>query len=135
MKHNVLFLSVILLISACTGHDSPQAVAESFLEAYLDCRFDEAAKMASPEVGTMLHWRASQLTQAELELLNEHPVADVTVEDAEEADGEWVVTLRAIDALLMDSIGQPAHVGDARYRVVLVRAEGKRWRVSSLQAD
>ena len=132
MKSKFLIPLFFLLLSACAESGTPERVAERFLSAYLDCRFSDAAKLASPEAVELLHWRASQLTQAEVELMNEQAGARARAERTEEHGEECVVWLSVTDALILDSIGLPAHIGDVRYRVTLKHEKGHNWKVTAL---
>lgn len=132
MKRNVLFLCLTtMLFCACHSGRNPQEVAERFLSAYLECRFSDAGEWASPEVAEMMHWRASNLTQAEVELLNEN-VPQVEVEDVEDYGDSCIVSLKVSDALILDSVGQPGHVDDCDYRVTLKKEKGSNWIVTAL---
>ena len=133
MKRTVLFLSFIALLAvSCKKTSKPELVAEEFLSAYLDCRYQDAERLAAEEVMEQMRWRLSQLTQAELELVNDN-VPQVSTEEVMMCGDSCFVTLRASDALLLDSIGLPAHVGDQQYRLVLQREEkGSNWKVTAL---
>ena len=119
------------MLASCREKSSSERVAESFLMAYLDCRFAEAERVASPEVVEQMRWRASQLTQADLELLAKNE-SQVSTEDLEVYDDSCIVYLKASDALLLDSIGQSGHIGDRHYIVVLKKEKGRNWLVTAL---
>lgn len=132
MKSQSLLVLVFLLsFVSCGREQEPENVAESFLSDYLECRFKSAARWAEPEVVEVMRWRASNLTQAEVELLGEQS-CEVASESVEEYGDSAVVTLVAHDALLLDSIGRPGHVGDARYRLTLKKEKGSNWKVTVL---
>ena len=134
MKRNVLFLCLTaMLFCACRGEGNPQDVAARFLSAYLECRFSDALEWTSPEVAEMMHWRASNLTQAEVELLNEN-VPQVEVEDVEDYGDSCIVSLKVSDALILDSVGQPGHVDDCSYRLILKKEKGSNWKVTALSS-
>ena len=78
-------------------------------------------------------WRASNLTQADLDVLNarEMPV-EVEVDDVESFADSCVVTLKASNALLADSIGSTARVGEARFSMILRKGKGSNWKVATL---
>lgn len=131
-----LFVLVLsLLLCSCDEKQMPQEVAEDFLSAYLDCRFAAAEKLAVQEMAEQLRWRASQLTQAEVEMLAEQAEASVTTDAVEEDGDDCLVWLTATDALLLDSIGQPGHVGEARYRVRLKKGNGSNWKVTAVSPN
>ena len=132
MKYKFLVLLLLtMLFVSCKEKSKPELVAEKFLTAWLDCRYQEAEHMASAEVMEQLSWRLSQLTQAEVELINDN-APQVSTEDIENCGDSCIVTLRASDVLLMDSIGLPAHVGDQQYRLVMKKEKGSNWKVTAL---
>ena len=91
------------------------------------------ADLASPEMQETMRWRASQLTQAEVALLRGQAEGAQVATDELEAGGDtcWV-TVSATDALIMDSIGQPGHIGNGRFRLILVRDGNRNWTVAAL---
>lgn len=132
MKYKFLVLLLLtMLFVSCKEKSKPELVAEKFLTAWLDCRYQEAEHMASAEVMEQLSWRLSQLTQAEVELINDN-APQVSTEDVEDYGDSCIVTLRASDVLQMDSIGLPAHVGDQQYRLVMKKEKGSNWKVTAL---
>lgn len=134
MKYNCLpALLLSLLFLSCGGEKTPERVAESFLTDYLECRFPKAARVASSEVVEQMRWWASNLSQADLDLLaaNEMPVGVEALESREQGDSCEVV-LRAHDCLVADSIGRPGHIGEARYRLTLRKEKGNDWMVVAI---
>ena len=132
MKRTYLFFVLVsVLLASCHEKSKPERVAEQFLAAYLDCRYQDAGRFASGEVMEQMRWRLSQLTQAEVELMNENE-PQVEAEDMENYGDSCIVFLRATDALLMDSIGLPAQIGEQRYRLVLQKEKGRNWKVTAL---
>ncbi|MBQ8968212.1 MAG: hypothetical protein IJ064_00555 [Bacteroidaceae bacterium] len=127
-RTSFLFILFLQMTVACRKPSGPEQVAGHFLSAYLDCRFSDAERLAESNVADMMRWRASQLTQAEVELVSENnpQVQTLNVEDMGDS---CVVWLMATDALIMDSIGQPGCVGSVRYRVSLHRRSGQDWKV------
>ena len=134
MRRNLLFFALAFVFaSSCSQGNDAEQVAEQFLASYLDCDFSRASKFASAEMLDAISWRASNLTQADLDVLNERemPVA-VEVDDVESFADSCVVTLTASDALLVDSIGSTARVGEARFRMTLRKEKGSNWKVATL---
>ncbi|MBQ7571907.1 MAG: hypothetical protein IJT19_06685 [Bacteroidaceae bacterium] len=132
MKRTLFFPCVALLaLASCAERRGPERVAEQFMSAYLDCRFQDAASLASPSVQDRVRWRASQLTQADLDLLADQS-AEVETDDLEDYGDSAIVSVDVSDALLLDSIGQPGHIGDARYRLTLKKEKGSNWKVTAL---
>ncbi len=131
MQRILVLLTLVLLLASCHEKSSSERVAESFLEAYLDCRFAEAERVASPEMVEQMRWRASQLTQTDLDLLAGNE-SHVSTENVEVCDDSCIVYLKASDALLLDSIGQPGRIGDRHCIVVLKKEKGRNWIVTDL---
>ena len=132
MKQTVLFLSLMALLAvSCKEKSKPELVAERFLSAYLDCRYQDAERLATPEVMEQMRWRLSQLTQAEVELINDN-APQVSTEEVEICGDSCFITILASDALLLDSIGLPAHVSDQQYRLMLLKEKGSNWKVTAL---
>ena len=132
MKRTCLLLVLLSLFAgACHEKSKPERVAERFLSAYLDCRYEDAERLASAEVMEGMRWRLSQLTQAEVELLADNE-PQVEAEDMEVCGDSCIVSLRAEDVLLLDSIGQPARIGERRYRLVVQKEKGRNWKVTAL---
>ena len=132
MKKLFLFPIVVLLLLSCQGSDAPERRAEEFLSAFLSCHFADAAEMCSPEVVETMRWRASQLNREEAEAMVES-LPEIRIEDVQMlSDDSCVVTCVASDVFVLDSIGQPGHLGDSRWRVTLGKDEKKHWRVSAL---
>ena len=132
MKRTCLLLFLLsLLAGACHEKSKPERVAEQFLSAYLDCRYEDAGRLATTEVMEQMRWRLSQLTQAEVEMLADNE-PKVDAEDMETCGDSCIVRLRAEDTLLLDSIGQPARIGERCYRLVLKKEKGRNWKVTAL---
>lgn len=134
MRRNLLFfLLAFVLASSCSRDNDPERIAERFLASYLDCDFSRATKLASEGMKEMVSWRASNLTQADLDVLNarETPV-EVEVGDVESYADSCVVTLKASDALLVDSISSTARIGEGRFRLILRKEKGSNWKVATL---
>lgn len=130
-RHILLLLLGLSFLSACREETEPERVAETFLSAYVDFRFSDAESLSAEGVQGILQWRASQLTQAELEMVaDEEPQVETC--EVESYGDSVVVDLEARNVLLLDSIGLPGHVGEQRYRVVLKKNEDRNWKVTAL---
>ena len=89
--------------------------------------------MALPEVVDLMRWRASNLTQAELELLGQQSEGIQTeTERVEDYGDSCVVVLMAHNCLVADSVGVPGYIGSSRYRVTLKKKKGDNWMVTTL---
>ncbi len=113
-------LSLLVLVSGCSMfNDSPSKVAENFLNAIDQQRFDDAQKFATPETVKMLDVLAgfAKMTKKKeksemhrFEILNEEIVEDTATviykvkdEDGEQSlklvkvEGKWLVSLSKAD--------------------------------------
>ncbi len=132
MKRTCLLLMLIsLLMTSCQEKSKPERVAERFLMAYLDCRYADAERIATPKVMEQMRWRISNLTQAEVELINENE-PQVASEGMEDWGDSCIVTLVATDALLLDSVDLPGHIGERQFCMTLQKEKGNNWKVTAL---
>ena len=132
MRRNIIFLLLIFLLAmSCKDQSKPEDVAERFLSAYLDCRFSDAEPLASSQVLEQMRWRMSNFTQAEVELLGENE-PQVAIEETHDFGDSCVVWLNASNALLLDSIDQPGHIGNQRFGLALKKEKGSTWLVTAL---
>lgn len=132
MKFCALVFACLLLISAC-GQDtndsdekfSQQALA--FGEAYFNYDYEDAAKLVTPESEKWLSFAASNITQEDIDLINSHDRATVTVDDFTlNNDSTAMVTLIVKDFVQKDTLFRPASVTDeAEFQLEVVRREGK----------
>lgn len=128
----VIFALLSLFLVSCKEKSKPEAFAERALKTYLDCNVREMETMATRDVVDQLRWRASNMTQAERELLAENE-PDVSVESIEQLeDGAYKVVLSVSDALLLDSINMPGHIDDCRFMLLMEKGEGN-LEVASIQ--
>lgn len=132
MNRTLFFLCLAVLpFASCAERRAPEHVAERFLSAYLDCCFQDADALADSHVQKMVRWRASQLTQEDLNLLMGQS-AEVETCILEDYGDSVIVGAEVCDALLLDSIGRPGRIGQARFRVTLIREKGSNWIVTAL---
>ncbi len=131
----LLFCLVVPALLSCGGDDrSAQARAEKFVSAYLECRMADARALAVPEMERTLSWRASNLTDEDLALMGAQTQRLATeVEEVSAGDMEAEVRVAATGALLLDSVGRRARMGEAEYEVRLTRAEGGKWLVTAIR--
>ena len=134
MQRIFILFTLVLVLASCHEKSKSERVAEDFLTDYLECRFADAERVASPEVVGQMHWRASQLTQADLDLLAENE-PQVSAEDVENYGDSCIVYVKASDALLLDSIGQPGRIGTQRYCLTLEKVKGRNWKVTALNSN
>lgn len=134
MRKLPFIILIAALIVSCNKNSTAEQVAHDFLTDYLECRFDDASKLLAEEndIQQMMYWRASQLTQAEIELIAESPV-EVSTQDILERGDSCTIRLRASDALLLDSIGVTCRMGTIDCTVTLLKGKkGRNWKVATL---
>lgn len=134
MIRNILVSALFLmLVAACNKADTPNQVGERALMAYLRCSLTDLEQIAQPQVVEQMRWRLSNLSGEEMQqLLAVEP--QVSTDNSSVEGNTCHLLLNAKDALLIDSIGQPAHVGNRQFSLVLVKdSEKGTWRVESLE--
>jgi len=122
-----------LLLLSCDdtqgeGREASERVATKWGEAYFNYDFERAAKYATPESRKWLAFAASNVYQADVDLLREQEQgASVSVDDYQAtSDTSCVVSLEVDNFLLRDSIGKAGHiVSGCRFSIPLVRREGR----------
>ncbi len=111
----MVLLVVIAFFSACNSGNNPKAVAEKFLTATNQCKFDEAKKYCTPETGKLLDMMSGFAAMApdsiknkkvDIKMLDEKiegDVATVTYSDkakdkpstikCKKVNGKWLVSM------------------------------------------
>lgn len=132
-----VFLYAFLIVScqAQWGNaesNSAEEVADSFAVYYFNWQFDKAAKFVTENSMVWLRYAASQVHQADIDILREKCDSRVKVEDVE-LDDYGYATVTVTDFLRMDTIGTEGHlVKEARFKIPLEQSaeNGKRrWKV------
>lgn len=120
------------MLAACgSGGASPdeqiRRCAQDFAEAYFNYDYKRAVELTVPESERWLQFAASNLTQADLDVINVAEDATVSIDDlARINDTTVVVTVDVENMLLKDTIGKQPHVvAEARYPLLLVNRDGR----------
>ena len=133
MKNLVLLIICVCFFAGCEEkeqdpHAKARQRASDFAEAYFNYEFEKARKLVTPESEKWLRFAASNVTQADVDLLNgqEAPAA-VSVEDCEYVnDTTTAATVKVTDFMVKDSIGQSGHIADeGLFKLILVNRGGK----------
>lgn len=108
------------------------ADVDSFATLYFNWRFPDALKYCTPESEQWIRYAASNVHQADVELLrNKGEDATVSIDDIQLSDDETtaIASVTVSNFLQMDSIGQEAHlVGQACFQLSLAKDQGK-WKI------
>jgi hypothetical protein len=120
-------LGVVLIFASCTGGNTPKNVAEKFLTAFNERKFDEARKYSTPETGklvdlmenlTKMAPASDSIKPGKIVILDERREGEeawVTFKEAEsdqveeiklkKVDGEWLVHVTKEDLAAKDMLG------------------------------
>ncbi len=128
MKTLKLCLSLLLFVSCGPGSDddhTAQQIAESWAEAYFNADYHQAAEYVTPESTKWLHFAASNTTEADLQLLNQHHAEVESDDDFTVAnDTLRVVTLTVRNGLAPTSFGQaPSQQEESKYLITVVKRD------------
>ena len=133
MKHLKLWLATILLTGCdfgMTGDDAVRQTAVSWAEAYFNCDFHEAEKYVTPESIKWLRFAASNVTEQELQLLNEN---NATVEAWDgftiANDTICIVTLSVKNNLTNTPLRESPKLSEEDTFTVTVVKRDNQWRV------
>ena len=126
----------LITLSGCQPHEGSDSQlkedADSFAIYYYNWHFPKALKYCTPSSETWLRYAASNVHEADIELLrNKAEDASVEITDVDYADDEVsaVVSIKVSNFLQMDTIGKEAHpVDEATFQLPMEIHEGK-WKV------
>lgn len=129
-------IASIYAFSSCQEHegseDQLKADVDSFAIHYYNWHFPRAIKYCTPESVKWLQYAASNVHDADIELLQKKPNdATIEISDIDYGDDEVTatITLSVENFLQMDTIGQEAHlVTNAEFHLPMVLHQGK-WKV------
>lgn len=117
---------------ACENNKTPQESAKELLSAYFDCRYADIESKVSPQMLNQMRFRASNLTQSEVELMAQTE-SSIEFVGTEENGDTCVVTIIADNVLLLDSLNNPGHIGRARYCLTMSKKDRKTWQGTKVQ--
>ena len=133
MRKNVFLMVCLYALSGCIDNEAdPNAkikeCAIDFAEAYFNYDFKKAQRWVTPESVKWLQFAASNVSQEDIDLINEQE-DEATVEVAEFEyvnDSVSVVTVEVQSFLQKDSIGKAGSMTDqATFRLTVVERDGK----------
>ena len=132
MKKFMILLTCILLFTACseptTRDEAVQEAALNFADAYFNFNFKQAQEYATEESGKWLRYVASNVTQADIDSINNHEeTATVTVGWVDwQSDSTAVVCVKVSNFAQHDSIGRTVHFYDnGQFLLTVVKRDSK----------
>jgi hypothetical protein len=120
MKKSILSLMIVTAVSflvACGGSESPKSVAEKFLQATSELKFEEAKKFCTPETGKFLDMMSSLTAmmpdsaknkKSKFEMISEdikEDVATVTYTENAKTDKQ-TIKLKKVEGKWLVSMGK-----------------------------
>lgn len=81
---SLLALAFITLVAACGGSESPKSVAEKFLQATSELKFEDAKKYCTPETGKFLDMMSSLTSMMPDSAKNKKSKFEMVSEDIKE---------------------------------------------------
>lgn len=131
----ILCLLAICLFFSCKNNaeeeEQLRVCVKDFGDAYFNLNLHKALKLCTQESGSWIGYLATNLTQADLNVLN--AVEEASVSEVENVimtcDSLATATIMVNHYLNLGDIGQTATLAhDGRFRINLVKREG-RWKV------
>lgn len=122
---------VMTLLACDNGEEKDiERSAGDFAAAYFNLRYARAAELSTPDSEKWIRFKASNITQADLDVYNSaQDTATCTVNGMEICGDSAIVAMTVNNVLVMDSIGKVANICKERdYRLILKKKEGK-WAV------
>lgn len=130
-KIALLFLATLLIVACASKEDKViESVAIGFGQHYFNLRFADAAKMCTPESQKWISYRATNITQSDLDVYNaQSDTAVCDIDDFEEYSDSAKISLKVCNFLSKDSIGDNAHICEEATFVINLKKEGSAWHV------
>lgn len=138
MKFNSSLLFALLMFClSCQGdfasrESKLESCADSFANHYFNYHFDDALRFCTPESGRWLQYAATNVHEADVEVLKtQKEGAGIVVGNIEMADDDStaLVEIQVSNYLQMDTIGTRGHiVQQATFRLPAVYRE-KQWKI------
>lgn len=135
MKFGLTIPTIIMLFTACNGpstgdEDTVKQDIISFAQAYFNYDFKHALKYCTPESDKWIKYAASNIHEADLELLREQDEgADVDLDDLEFSDNDstGIAVVTVENYMRLDTIGNAGRMIDrATFRIPIVLRD-TRW--------
>jgi hypothetical protein len=130
LKTLLALLFMGTLIACDNSNSETEQVATRWAQAFFNYNFQEAQQYVTPESEQWLRFAASNVTQQDIDALNNNEGATVSIDGYYPGtDSTGIVYLNVENYLQMDSIGK---VGTRRqhgsFQMMLVKRDGK-WKV------
>ena len=127
----LLFMAALL--AGCglvdDGNRAAREVALEWADAYFNCDFHQAEEYITPEGGKWLRFAASNITEQQLQLLQQHEVKVEADMSDYVNDTMQVVTLKVNNYLAPTPLGEePTIKEQGTFRITLVKRDNK-WKV------
>jgi hypothetical protein len=106
--------------------------ADSFAVHYFNYHFADAMRFVTPESEKWLHYAASNVHQADIDLLRsqeEPATVELNEIEIDEADSTGTIRLSVSNFLRMDTIGTSAHLTKRATYVLHAVCKDKKWRI------
>lgn len=126
-------IAIIITGSSCKQEPGSEEQlledADSFAVNYYNWHFEQALRYCTPESEKWLRYAASNVHEADVELLrNKEEDAQVELGDILYDDNDSIATIetKVYNYLQMDSIGKAAHlIPESTFRLTMVKRSGK----------
>ena len=133
---------IALQATACLPDERQESknmeqAAENFADAYFNHDYAKAVELATPESERFLRFRASNISEADVNMLNQRgQEATVSIKSCEQTSDSSATAIIAVeDYLSFDSIeGGGRNIPSAEYRLQLVK-RGKRWLAKDIEEN
>ncbi len=137
INRSIIVLLFPLFVTGCNNHPNVQSdivdnEVNAFAEAYFNYDFKTAANHCTPESEKWLRYAASNIHQADVDMLRNAPEgASIEINDYEYDDNDTtgVAIITVNDFMRLDTIGKAGHMIDkAVFRIPIILRDGK-WTV------
>lgn len=140
IKHQIIkatfFMSAacvaICILMACSMKESSEAEerAKIFAINYFNLKYNEAAKLATDEAKKWIEYRAANITQDDLDVLDSQPDTATCEINGFDSDGDFgTVKVTIKNFLLVDSIGKTGKMCGERDYAIKMKRVGETWLV------
>lgn len=131
IRHAVATISLAATLAACSLSDTNQVEtrAKQFASNYFNLRYMQATNLCTSESRKWISYRASNITQADLDVLNAQPDSATceVVASCVADDSLATVTMEVSHFLRCDTIGRPGHMCDKEEIELSLKKVGKQW--------
>lgn len=121
-----------MLFSACTSKDENAAEerVKTFAQHYFNLRYKQAAAYCTDSSLKWIKYRAANINQADLDLLNSQPDSAVcTIDDFSYDDDKATANITVKNFLRSDSVGKKATIVGEQMFCIPMKKVGYKWLV------